>query len=104
MAEPVVYIPEPQVPDLRMPRWAEHPLDYYRRSTQPGAREVRRFLGRTGIRLNRVRGIAARAPFTTHCPKCHRRRRVEPPVGCRLAESDPDTDDLPGRRPYPWSK
>jgi hypothetical protein len=47
MAEPVIYIPEPDVPDQRMPRWAEKPLDYYRRSATREAREVPRFLNRT---------------------------------------------------------
>ncbi len=43
----VVHFPEPEAPDLSRPKWAEKPLDYYRRSTQPEAREVRRFLNRT---------------------------------------------------------
>ncbi len=47
MAEPVIYIPEPAVPDLTRPRWAERALDYYRRSTQPESHEVRKFLNRT---------------------------------------------------------
>lgn len=43
----VVYFPEPSEPDTSLPRWAENPVDYYRRSTKPGARAVRAFLNRT---------------------------------------------------------
>ncbi len=58
MPEHVIYIPEPDVPDLRMPRWAEKPLDYYRRSTAPEAHKVRKFLNRT---LNHFAPKVARA-------------------------------------------
>jgi hypothetical protein len=47
MPEPVVYLPEPDPPDLTRPRWGERPLDWYARSSLPESREVRKFLNRT---------------------------------------------------------
>jgi len=41
------YFAEPKAADLAPPSWDENAVDYYRRSSAPGARAVREFLNRT---------------------------------------------------------